>query len=126
MADDKLHQLVNLKMCSGECPCEGDEQSVPYLAYKKHKEPEWNTYGRTKTNDDSWIQMTWGRTGFKSMLGCLDKGKTVKAAADDPSTQLTKNVNIGWVKDALNAFNEDGSQPITSANMKALEAVLNP
>lgn len=62
-------------MCTAECACDhgGDEQSVPYQAYKHVKEPEWNSFGRTKTNSDDFVQFTWAKGANKNILQCFDR-----------------------------------------------------
>lgn len=78
-------------MCTPTCPCdhEGDEQSVSYQVYKKHKEPEWNTFGRTKTTNDDWVQMTWSKTGYKNVLNCFDGKKNGSITGGDEVNPTT-------------------------------------
>ena len=103
-------------MCTQTCPCEGDENSTQWTLWKNIPEPTYNKFGRTKQERENMTAFQWGSmvASHKTLLECLDKGKSIAKGVDDyavPSVPFT-DYKITWVKGSINYFSNDGLDKI--------------
>lgn len=112
MVDEKLEAL-NTKMCTTTCPCEGELNNT---GYNNYQEETFNKFGRTKTEKEHFKELQFGSMveSHKTVLECLDKGKSIAKGIDDyavPSVPFTE-YKITWVKDSINYLSSDGLDKI--------------
>lgn len=98
-------------MCTSQCPCEGDEDSIQYKAYMHDThEDDYNDKGRTKVGSDKigkedYSDMVWakkGQKGFKSVMACLDNGKGQEIEGGvDAQTVPSVEYKMDWIANSI-------------------------
>lgn len=98
-------------MCTSSCPCESGEHQGHINAFEEVDEEQYNQFGRTKEDDESYLPFVWDGTmsSHKTVLECLEHVKVIKQSVDDYAMPTIPYVDfeISWGKDLINYYTDD-------------------